>query len=163
MREFAVNQVHFSSVLAINGPHNAIGDMLENTRTTFQFKIALVFLNPFAGPASTWLCMEDSGENLRTILDMNPNNFTGNKFTRVELIQNIIDNAVSYYYQKDDEKGGSIIRNLSDEIVTKEFLTAVIEVKSLRENYSPQLAVHARRLYDLDEAIPDKWVMSMFD
>lgn len=163
LRELVVNQVHFSSVLTIDGPHNAINDLLKSTRTTFQFKFALAFLNPFAGPASAWLCMENSGKNLQTILGLMMNGRGGGNFTRVELIQSIVANAVSYHNGKDDEKGGSVIRSLSDEIVTKEFLAAIVGIESMWKNYSPQLAVHARRLYDLDEAIPDEWVMSMFE
>lgn len=164
LMEFIVDGQHFSLAHRSGGNSAAPRDMLLSTRPTLEFKIALAFLCYSLRFIAWWLCTENNGEHLQTIIDFKlqsyPDGVTKD-LRRKHYVQDLVSNALIYNRSEDDETGGNLIMEFREELVTKDFLSDMVGMMTTWRDYAPQLAVHARRLYDIDEAIPDEWVIRM--
>jgi hypothetical protein len=164
LMEFVVDGQHFFLAHRSGGTSAAPKDMLLSTRPTLEFKVALASLCYNLRFVAWWLCTENNGEHVQTVIDFKLQRYPDGGMRdlgRKHHVQDLVANALIYNRGKDDETGGNLITEFREELVTKDFLTDMIGMMTKWRDYTPQLAVHARRLYDIDEAVPDEWVIRM--
>jgi len=153
-------------------PDNIIRGVLSDKRPSLQVKLAIACASLYKGQIiADWLCFEDKGEHIEEMAEL----FIGKGFNDGVEIETYINSTISTVIKETIgtrnrlEEGDlllGVIEFFGDEVVTKRFLDAMIyTVDQYRKSlHTPQvhavLARHVRRLYKLDESLPDSWVLN---
>jgi len=145
---------------------------LNHPRTSLEMKLAIACLD-VSSHSCFWVCTEASGIYIHQVIDKLLHQMNrGDEEDEDDYARN----QISYFFYEAlfnrthgadrEERRRAIMTGLKDEVVTKNFLQALLGRNSDLQigdfsmaPFKDILAKHARRLYDLPEGIPDDWTL----
>lgn len=156
------DQVKFS---AVGGPHSVektLRDLFAHERTSDELKFVLSCSYFAHEPAAVWLCNYKGGENIPKLVSVLTGGMkvNGQRKPAPIAVKYILVNCIQAL--STEAEGYSFLTKLNPEVVTPSFFRQALELAPLASYpnlYNVGLAFHARRLYDLDEEVPDEWVL----
>lgn len=165
-----VNSFTSYSKALMNKTMDAIlAGILSSSRASYGLKFSIAYTNLGFRSAAAWICTVDNGKQIPVVIDFmamaeNETHQSIVKTQRTQLIQRIVSDGILGSQKEEDPSGRKVIDNMDSSFVTKETLEAMLHMMTFTELRKPileALIVHARRLYDFDESIPDEWVLKV--
>ena len=151
--------------------YDVLVEMLQSPRASLALKLALVKEYYEVLTVAEWVVTENGGVHIPQILEFvaeknasDPDElpltipYGGGAFTT------LIASAIHARRNIWTSNGSEIIAGLDASVVTQEYVTSLNSALWFypyinNDRVRKALAVHARRLYDFDESIPDDWVL----
>ena len=146
--------------------------VLNHPRTSLETKLAIACLD-VSSHSCFWVCTEAGGIYIHQVIDKllhqmgDGDDGDEDDYARNQISYFIYETLHNRTHGPDrDERRRAIITGLKDEVVTKNFLQALLGRNSDLQigdlsmaPFKDILAKHARRLYDMPEGVPDEWVL----
>jgi len=170
--------IHYSKILLNYGMNQTFADILSSPLFSLNLKIGISVLRRSFRSVSLWVCTEDGGKHMPVVIDGIVQNFretfsfeedSSMQEVRDRAIQDMLNSSVTSSKTVEGSSERQVIDNMSHEVFTRDLLRAMLS-KSHRADidffFSDDIeirsacAVHARRLYDFSEDIPDEWVLN---
>jgi len=168
--------IHYSKVLLNYGMNQTFADILNSPLFSLNLKIGISVLRRSFRSPSLWVCTEDRGKHMPVIIDGIVQNFretfsfdnSSSQEIRDSAIQDMLNSALTSSQAAQNLSARRVIDNMDHKVVTKDFLRSMlspsqrVNIASIFSNDIEVLsacAVHARRLYNFGEDIPDEWVL----
>jgi len=151
-------EMSFSSVILRHDNSKAIHDILNSDKTSMELKLALCREEFRKATVLDWLFVEGRGEHIATLAEMlkEAGYFKNSQGSIIAALANIA------IFQASTKMRRSLILNLREDIVTVDFFADLVKILDDPKGafIKDELAVHARRLYNFDESVPDEWVLN---
>jgi len=160
----ALNLTHFSRVTSKYGADKTLRDLLLSPLASKELKFALACSTYSLRSVALWLCLEDRGRLIPTLLKTVKETLQKDlRGTNAEIVTELLYAAMIVGRNENDRYGARILDNIDETIVTSEILPLLLSKYTeayYRSTPFSAISRHARRLHGFDEAIPDEWVIN---